>query len=184
MEGPPVFDQQCPSLVVSPSASDLQMPWRMPFATEAGPSYEGDGGAVGRHDVGFDPVQPEDPEGVKQGKLESLCQLPLPGIWSADRVAQEGTLRGAAHDFIDVDSAQQGPVLDTEHEQLLVTPAATRPEPLGELLSRCASTRRERFPGPRECRASPPQREVLVPIAGGGFPKKDAPPNLHGSTQP
>jgi hypothetical protein len=94
--------------VVAPSATDVQIAWRVAFALEPEAPHEPDRWPIAGLDVGLETMQSERTERLGDHERQRFGHQPLalPGL---ERVIAEVTaLQGAAHDLAEVDHADEG----------------------------------------------------------------------------
>src|SRR5215217_8068489 len=98
----PVFRQERPALVVTPPATDLQVPRRKSFTTETKATNKCPRCFVARLDVGFYAMQVQPFEGPPQRQCKPLTHVSTPRIRNKRIVADISAPEGAAHDLVDI----------------------------------------------------------------------------------
>src|SRR5260370_42449146 len=95
-------------------------------------------------------MQAQGPEGVTEGELQGFRHVALPRVRGPDPVAQVCVLGGTANDLVQVDGAEDGPVLEATDQELLVSATPRRGHPVRELPGRGAPGSRPRLPPPEQ----------------------------------
>src|SRR5713226_8769810 len=98
----PVLRQQRPALVVTPLASNLQVPSRESFATKSEATHECARRLVAGLDVRLHPMETQLSEGPPQRKREPLAHIPTTRMRNERVVAEVGAPKRAMNDLVDV----------------------------------------------------------------------------------
>lgn len=146
----PVLRQQRPALVVTPSAGNLQVPPREPFATKSEPTDKCARRLVAGLDVRLHPVETQLAESPAKRQREPLAHVPTTRMRHERVVAEVGTPKRAVNDLVDVDHADQLSRSAQDHE---TTVMGGLPKPLEICAVRLGRARRRR-PPPQERQAA------------------------------
>ena len=114
--------------MVAPAAPNLEVPARVPFATEAQAAHEANRGVVVRLDVGLDPVQPVSLKEPGQRYGEGLAHVALAGMRHADLITQVRRPKVPASDLAGFHGTEDDPVATPHDEPVLVVRIAICPQ--------------------------------------------------------
>jgi hypothetical protein len=147
---PPVLRQQRPALVVTPPASNLQVPSREPFATKSEATHKCARRVVAGLDVRLHPMEMQLSESPAERQREPLAHVPTMRMGNKRVVAEVGTPKQAVNDLVDVDHTHQFPRGAQDYEPTIV---GGLPKPLEVRAVRLGRARRGR-PPPKESPAA------------------------------
>src|SRR4051794_15145303 len=89
--------------MIAPSATDLQITWRVSLAPETLPTKQRDRGFVVRLNVCLEAVKAEFPEGASNDEPQGFAHIPAVRIRDESVAADICALEKTSHDFGEVD---------------------------------------------------------------------------------
>jgi hypothetical protein len=94
-----------PSLVITPSAADFEETLRITFPLESESFDQFNGPRVGGLNIGFQPMQLEVPEGMRDRLDQPFPHQSPSGMRHERVIAKRRRLKESSHDSLDVDGA-------------------------------------------------------------------------------